>query len=90
MPCMRLVTGGNDKVVKVWTFDQDSFTKPTSEIVGSHNDWVRDVAWCNGLNSLKQELVASCSNDGICQVWTNDGGKKEASDEQQSSSWSSS
>lgn len=43
--------------------------------IGSHNDWVRDVAWCSNIG-LMHEMIASCSEDGTCKVWVSEGGKK--------------
>ena len=41
---------------------------PDRVSIGSHNDWVRDVAWCPNIG-LMNEMIASCSEDGTCKVW---------------------
>ena len=46
MTPLRLATGGNDKQVKLWTFFENEFSNPQEETIGTHSDWVRDVAWC--------------------------------------------
>jgi len=71
LPAMRLATGGTDKFVKMWTFD-DFSQKPSFEVIGYHEDWVRDVAWCPSLG-LQFDMIASCSEDKSCIVWTQDG-----------------
>ena len=43
--------------------------------MGSHSDWVRDVAWCSNIG-LMQEMVASCSEDATCKVWVSEGSGK--------------
>lgn len=37
--------------------------------VGEHGDWVRDVAWCDN-TALGYSMVASCSEDQTCKVWS--------------------
>ena len=52
--------------------------EPTKTVIGSHNDWVRDVAWCSNIG-LIHEMIASCSEDATCKVWVSQGdGKKMA------------
>ena len=48
LPAKRLVSGGNDKNVKVWEF-REGDSQPKELFVGQHEDWVRDVAWCNSI-----------------------------------------
>ena len=43
--------------------------------IGSHTDWVRDVAWCSNIG-LMHEMIASCSEDAKCKVWVSEGGSK--------------
>lgn len=39
-----------------------------------HDDWVRDVAWCNNIGLL-HDTIASCSEDNKVKIWklTKDG-----------------
>jgi WD40 repeat protein len=53
------VSGGCDKKVKQWTFKDGKFTE--AELT-THDDWVRDVAWCNNIGLL-HDTVATCSED---------------------------
>jgi protein transport protein SEC13 len=39
--------------------------------VGTHDDWVRDVAWCDSIG-LQSDMIASCSEDKSCKVWKQD------------------
>ena len=69
----RFITGGMDGRVKMWqqNFDTAQFDL-VSEIgaqassqggaSSAHDDWVRDVAWCNNVGLLK-DLVATVSED---------------------------
>jgi len=73
----RLVTGGCDNLVKVWT------RTPGNEWVGeklppAHTDWVRDVSWAPSIG-LPNHTIASCSQDHRVVIWTGvqDGAKFE-------------
>lgn len=70
LPPKRLASGGNDKLVKIWTFREGDQT-PKEQEVGQHDDWVRDVAWCSSIG-LQHDMIASCSEDKTCKVWKND------------------
>ena len=61
------MTGGNDNQVLVWEISEDQ-QAPEPITVGSHTDWVRDVAWCQNIG-LKHEMIASCSEDQTCKIW---------------------
>jgi protein transport protein SEC13 len=39
-----------------------------------HEDWVRDVAWCNNIGLL-HDVVASCSEDQKVRIWKRDATK---------------
>lgn len=54
------MSAGCDGKVKFWHFKDNKF-EITKEIL-AHDDWVRDVAWCNNIG-LMQDAVASCSED---------------------------
>ena len=58
-------------MVKIWEFSQEGFERPTESIVGQHEDWVRDVAWCPSMG-LQHDMIASCSEDKSCKIWKND------------------
>lgn len=62
----RLVSCSSDKQVKLWELKDES--KPTSQAIGQHDDWVRDVAWCDG-------MIASCGEDRVCNVWKHEAKK---------------
>ena len=74
-PPKRLVSGGNDHKVMVWELKDEKGSSPVGTPLGSHTDWVRDVAWCNNIG-LMHEMIASCSEDTTCKVWKNNGADK--------------
>lgn len=47
---------------------RDGEQDPIQTTLGSHQEWVRDVAWCSNIG-LMHEMIASCSEDGTCKVW---------------------
>jgi protein transport protein SEC13 len=67
------VSGGIDGKVLLWTFKNGEFQ---SSPLGKHEDWVRDVAWCNNIG-LVSDTVASCSEDGKVKIWRRESGKDE-------------
>ena len=72
----RIVTGGSDNSIKVWTQTGESgeWVEECGSLEG-HSDWVRDVAWCPN-ETLPFLLVASGSQDRTVLLWTSvDGGK---------------
>jgi len=60
--------------VNLWLL-KDGEEAPTLIKIGSHNDWVRDVAWCANIG-LMHEMIASCSEDGTCKVWRSESNSK--------------
>ena len=60
LPPKRIVTGGSDNKVKLWIFKDNNFQWVKD--IGMHDDWVRDVAWCNNIGLLN-DTIASCSED---------------------------
>ena len=66
----RIVSGGNDKHVKIWEFREGDLP-PREQTIGQHDDWVRDVAWCSSIG-LQFDMIASCSEDKACKVWKHD------------------
>ena len=55
------MSGGNDGIIKFWTFKDNKFVITTT-IPKAHEDWIRDVAWSNNIG-LMHDVVASCSED---------------------------
>jgi WD40 repeat protein len=68
------VSGGSDHKVISWCFKDNKFEKMCE--IGSHDDWVRDVAWCNNVGLL-HETVASCSEDKLVKIWRKENHKDE-------------
>ena len=60
--------------MQLWVL-KDGDEVPMQTRIGSHNDWVRDVAWCANIG-LMHEMVASCSEDGTCKVWVSESSSK--------------
>jgi protein transport protein SEC13 len=60
------VSGGIDGKVKFWTFKENKFV--IAKDVAAHEDWVRDVAWCNNIG-LMHDTVATCSEDQKVKIW---------------------
>eukprot|EP00013_Stygamoeba_regulata_P003264 CAMPEP_0177628674 /NCGR_PEP_ID=MMETSP0447-20121125/257_1 /TAXON_ID=0 /ORGANISM="Stygamoeba regulata, Strain BSH-02190019" /LENGTH=318 /DNA_ID=CAMNT_0019129937 /DNA_START=75 /DNA_END=1031 /DNA_ORIENTATION=+ len=67
-PLKCFVTGGSDKLVKVWTFSETDDTW-TAETLAGHGDWVRDVAWAPNIG-LPSNTIASCCQDGRVIIWS--------------------
>ena len=68
---MRFVTGGCDKLVKIWRFtshltnlenieEKNPNGGITIESLSGHKDWVRDVSWMNYVG-YANDTIASCS-----------------------------
>ncbi|KAJ1612539.1 hypothetical protein OJ252_1225 [Cryptosporidium canis] len=70
---VRLVSGGCDNQIRIWK--QDPQTKELSEMNQTldiaHSEWVRDVAWRPSVDLL-EETIASCGDDKIVVIWTQD------------------
>ncbi|KAH8739207.1 hypothetical protein FG386_000270, partial [Cryptosporidium ryanae] len=70
---IRLVSGGCDNQIRIWK--QDPQTKELLEIGQTldtiHSEWVRDVAWRPSVDLLA-ETIASCGDDKIVVIWTQD------------------
>lgn len=75
LPPKRLVSGGSDKLVKVWEFNESELN-PSGSTIGAHDDWVRDVSWNNN-TELQYDTIASCSEDKTCKIWKHDQKSKE-------------
>jgi len=71
-PVMRLVTGGCDNMIKLWTFNGAEWTEeqePEPKQLSLHTDWVRDVAFAPSLGAAAA-MFASCSQDKKVVIWT--------------------
>jgi protein transport protein SEC13 len=63
----RIVSGGNDNLVKIWKEGEDGqWTKEHS--LEGHADWVRDVCWAPSVAS-PATTIASCSQDKRVMIW---------------------
>ena len=51
----------------MWVFRENRFQEQ-GKGVGSHDDWIRDVAWCNNIGLL-HDTIASCSEDQKVKIW---------------------
>jgi protein transport protein SEC13 len=72
----RLVTGGNDCLVKIWHCSgwSSGGDWTLEHTLTAHTDWVRDVAAAPAVNAHRQ-LLASCGIDKRVVLWTSiDGG----------------
>jgi protein transport protein SEC13 len=56
-------------LIKYWVFKDGKFN--LQQELGGHEDWVRDVAWCNNIGLL-HDTLASCSEDQKAKVWKRD------------------
>ncbi|KAK4536295.1 hypothetical protein CDCA_CDCA08G2320 [Cyanidium caldarium] len=79
-PPMRLATGGCDNLVRIWVHDTASNAwrvegdgaTPGSGTLYGHTDWVRSVAWCQGMGLPTGSLLASAGQDKRVIVWRQD------------------
>ena len=67
-PQRRLVTGGSDCVVKIWSFNPQTQGYDQTNTLTGHTDWVRDVAWAPTV--LSKSYIASASQDKTVRIWT--------------------
>ena len=65
-----------DGKVKIWEDRLNNDQFEASELSlgngGAHEDWVRDVAWCNNVGT-NNEMIASCDEDKKLKIWTKEG-----------------
>ena len=71
--------------MQLWEL-RDGDQEPIKTSIGSHTDWVRDVAWCPNIG-LMNEMIASCSEDGSCKVWVSQNVADQANKSQQTLKW---
>jgi len=77
---MRLVSGGDERTITIWKFDENTDKWDREDDLNGHDDWVRDVAWAPNIG-LPEEQIASCSTDKQVIVWSRNLNQQE-SDEQ--------
>lgn len=65
---MRIVTGGSDNGVKVWTKNEGGWESVSLEGEVGHQDWVRDVAFAPNVIPGRS-VIASCSEDKTVIIW---------------------
>lgn len=65
----RIVSGGCDKLVTIWGFNEAENKWEVQHQLSEHGDWVRDVAWAPSIG-LPTSTIASCSQDGTVIIWT--------------------
>lgn len=63
----RMVSGGNDNMVKVWRENSDKLWVMEHCLQG-HTDWVRDVAWAPVV-AFNTNTIASCGQDRRVIIW---------------------
>ena len=62
-----------DGKVKIWQQDVNTGNfELQSELVSdkpnAHEDWVRDVAWCNNIGVMK-DMIATVGEDKLLRIW---------------------
>lgn len=62
----RIVSGGNDSLVKIWKENSDE-TWQLEHALKGHTDWVRDVAWAPVAQPAN--TIASCGQDRKTIIW---------------------
>lgn len=68
-PARRLVSGGCDNCVKVWSYNEATRAwQQDGATLAGHSDWVRDVAWAPNFG-LPSSTLASGGQDGKVLVW---------------------
>ncbi|ETV98634.1 hypothetical protein H310_08751 [Aphanomyces invadans] len=66
----RVVVGGCDSNVKIWTLPENSSTwHQTESLPTGHTDWVRDVAWAPNAG-MPCNVIASGGDDRRVLVWS--------------------
>uniref|UniRef100_A0A915CGV3 Protein SEC13 homolog n=1 Tax=Parascaris univalens TaxID=6257 RepID=A0A915CGV3_PARUN len=63
----RIVSGGNDNIVKIWKEKKDG-TWELEHALKGHADWVRDVAWAPAIGQ-PVNTIASCGQDRKVIIW---------------------
>lgn len=63
----RIVSGGDDSLVKIWK-DKGDGTWELEHCLEGHSDWVRDVAW-SPVIMQDVHTIASCGQDKKVIIW---------------------
>lgn len=67
---LRLVSGGDEVDVRIWSWDMKAENKWEQEdVLKFHTDWIRDVAWAPNIG-LPEEQIATCSTDRSVIIWS--------------------
>lgn len=67
----RLAVGCCDGSVRIFELNEGIRQWTQAQLVGTHGDWVRGVAWAPQVASLRPR-IASCAQDGSAAVWAFD------------------
>lgn len=67
----RLAVGCCDGTVRLFEYNEGLRQWTQAQLVGTHSDWVRSVAWAPSVTSLRPR-IASCAQDGSAAVWAFD------------------
>jgi len=65
----RFVSGGSDKLVKIWSFNENGGKWAEEDVLRGHGDWVRDVSWAPSIG-LPGQTIATASQDCTVMIWT--------------------
>ncbi|KAK0398530.1 hypothetical protein QR680_002636 [Steinernema hermaphroditum] len=65
-PPMRIVSAGNDKMVKIWKRTDNDWVQEA--VLEGHDEWVRDVAWAQTV-AQGCATIASCGLDKRVIIW---------------------
>jgi len=68
-PTLKLVSGGCDNSLKIWTHTESGWSAGVALTPATHKERIRDVAWAPSLG-LSCNIIASCSQDGKVVLWT--------------------
>lgn len=67
---LKLVTGGSDKLVKIWKSNANDKWTVINEF-NKHTSKVNDVQW-SPFEGVPRNVIASASQDGVVYIWTQD------------------
>ena len=65
------MTGGSDCKVRIFQEKEENSGEFESVAEMDHDDWVRDVAWCNNIGAT-YDLIASCDESNKLKIWRKD------------------
>lgn len=67
---IRFVSCSCDNTILEWAREKEGWV---SKEVGSHDEWVRDVAWASGNLGLNYERIVSGGEDNMVKIWIKKG-----------------